>query len=142
MARLEILFKDGGVEEFETVPVSETHNTNPSIPKAENQRNAFVSGAILFTVGRDLINNGVGLIGDLTGDYALERKLKGGFTALGLGYAFVSNPILTGSGIAIGATAGEIARRNEVRKKNFKAQQNAIVTGKAKSKNLLFGGAK
>ena len=142
MARLEILIKDGGVEEKETTPVTSTPNTNPAQPKAPNQTKALITGGMLLTFGRQAINSGVGLIGEVTGDYALERKVKGTMTAVGIVAGLVVAPVLTIGAIAIQQTAEAVGRNRTMFRKTYQAQQNQVITGQTRSNNSRKGGQK
>jgi len=142
MARLEILVKDGGIEENETTPVTTTANTNPAQPKAPNQTKSLMTGALLLTFGRQAINSGVSLIGDVTGDYALERKIKSGLSTVGLVAGLVVNAPLTLGALAIQQAAEAVSRNRTIFRKTFTAQQNQVITGQTRSNNSRKGGQK
>ena len=142
MPKLELLLKDGGIEEFETVPVKDDNNQNPAIPQSSNQASTIVKTGIILTLGKQTINSSIGLIGELTGDYALERKVKGGLTGLGLGVAFISAPVLTGGGLAIQQGTELFLRNRAIARKQIQVEQNRKRIGKVVSNNSRAGGAK
>lgn len=142
MPKLEVLLKDGGIEEFETVPVADDNNQNPAIPKASNQGSTVIKTATLLTLGKQTINSGIGLIGETTGDYALERKVKGGLTAAGLGAAALTAPLIVGGGLAIQQGTEAFLRNRAVTRKQIEADLNRQRIGKVVSSNSRVGGAK
>ena len=142
MAKLEVLIKDGGVEEFETTPVADTPATNPSIPRADNQTNALLTGGVLLNSGSQVINTGVSLVGELTGDYGLEKEIKANISAVGIGIGLITRPQIAIPALAI-TTIGNVVKTNAQRKKSaFTANQNAILTGLSRSDNSRLGGRK
>lgn len=141
MPKLEILLKDGGVEEFETTPIQDNNNTSPTQPK-QPTKNQFVQTAALLTIGRQAINAGIGQIGLTTGNYILERQVKAGLTAAGLAVAFTKAPLITTAGVAISQYAEARKRAIQIQRKQFQAQQNQVSIGAITTRNGLYGGAK
>lgn len=142
MPKLELLLKDGGIEEFETVPVQDDKNQNPAIPTASNQGTTIFKTAIIVGLGRQVVNSSISLIGETTGDYALERKVKGGLTGLAFGGAFLAAPVLTGGGIAIQQGSEAFLRNRAIMRKQIKAAENKQLIGKVVSNNARVGGQK
>lgn len=140
--RLEIALLDGGVEEFESVPVQDSTRQNPTIPRTSNQTKALVSGGVLLTVGKSAFSTGVGLIGEFTGDYALQRKVQGGATALGAGVGLLIAPIPTVGALTLKLGSEQLLRSRTIARKQFFAQQVQAKVGKIKSRGSRMGGAK
>jgi len=142
MARLEILIKDGGIEENETTPVTSSPNTNPAQPKTGNQTKSLMTGALLLTFGRQIINSGVSLIGDVTGDFALERKIKSGLSTVGFVAGLTINAPLTIGALGIQQAAEAVSRNRTIFRKTYQAQQNQVITGQTRANNSRKGGQK
>lgn len=142
MAKLEILVKQGADEEFETTPVTDTPENNPQIPQTEIQTKALIGGAALLTLGRQAVSSGVNLIGDLSGDYALERKFKSLFTLGGKGLAIATVPQIAIPALVLEEASGAIQRNRAVQKKRFEIEQNKVITGATRSNNSRKGGRK
>lgn len=142
MPKLEVLLKDGGIEEFETVPVVDDSNQNPAIPKPSNQGSTIIKTAVVLGLGKQVINSSVGLIGEATGDFALERKVKGGLSAIGLGAAALTAPALTLGGLALKESTDAFVRARAIARKQIEADLNRQRIGKVVSSNSRVGGAK
>jgi hypothetical protein len=142
MAKLEILVKTTADEEFETTPVADNPSNNPQIPQTESQTKALIGGATLLTLGRQAVSSGVNLIGDLSGDYALERKVKSLFTIGGKLLAVATFPQGAVPALILEEASGAIQRNRAVQQKRFEVGQNKIITGATRSNNSRKGGRK
>ena len=140
MPKLEILLKDGGVSETETMPVEE--QSNPTAPDTSESKSNFMKNAVLLGAGKQILDTTVSQIGFATGDYALERKIKGGLTGIGIigGLAINAPATLTAMAITQGADAW--VRAKTLQRKQTEALQNQIVTGAIVSNNGIYGGAR
>ena len=142
MPKLEVLLKDGGIEEFETVPVADDSNQNPAIPKPSNQGTTIIKTAVVLGLGKQVISSGIGLIGESTGDYALERKVKGIVSGAGIATGLVAYTIPTMIGIGIKESTDAYVRSRAITRKQIEADLNKQRIGKVVSSNSRVGGAK
>lgn len=142
MPKLEVLLKDGGIEEFETVPVTDDNNQNPAIPKPSNQGSSVLKTAVILGLGKQVLNTSLGLIGEATGDYALERKVKGYVSGAGLATGLVAYTIPTAIGIVIQQSSDVYLRGRAIDRKRIESDLNKQRIGKVVSSNSRVGGAK
>ncbi len=141
MPRLEVLLKDGGIEEFETTPVTDSAVTTSTTP-TQPPKNTFIKTAILLTVGKQALNGSINMIGLSTGDYILERGIKKSLTTIGVVGAFAKAPLLTAGGVLV--SQGLEARERYVQRtrKQYQAQQNIIAIGAITTRQSEYRGAK
>lgn len=140
MAKLELLLKDGGVSETETMPVIE--NNNATTPDTTESKGNFLKNAVLLGAGKQIIDSTVSQIGFATGDYALERKVKGALSGVGIVGGLAINAPATLTALAITHATDAYVRAKTIQRKQTEAMQNQVVTGAIVSNNGIYGGAK
>ena len=143
MPKLEILLKDGGVSETETMPVGDNARNQAAPNQAQAQSN-FMNNALLLGAAKVTYDASVSQIGFATGDVALERKIKG--ISLGTGLAFGlstggASAVATGLALGISQASEAWVRAKTISRKHEQVLQNQKLTGAIAVNNSIYGGA-
>ena len=139
MAKLEILVKDGGVSETETMPVV-SDTTNPAAVNQDQAKSSFLKNAVLLGAGKQVLDAGVSQIGYATGDIALERQVRGVLTGIGIAGGLAVNAPATLAALGITQASDAWVRSKTVARKQTQILQNQKLTGAIAVNNSIYGG--
>ena len=142
MPKLEILLKDGGVSETETMP-AEGNTRNPAAPDQTQARSSFMKNALILGAAKKTYDASVSQIGFATGDMALERKIRGISIATGIAFGISTggaSAVATMAALGISQASEAWVRAKTISRKQEQVRQSQVLTGAIAVNNSIYGG--